>query len=95
MEHASLEVWFESLDPQENVILISTRGKTALTEADLKPGSHLVFGAESAGLPPSVWDRFGENSVRIPMSPGIRSLNVSVAVGVVLGAAMLRLKVIS
>jgi tRNA (cytidine/uridine-2'-O-)-methyltransferase len=87
-EHADLNAWFESIGSKEQVWLVSTKGKTPLPEADLKPGCHLVFGAESAGLPPSVWEKFGANSVRIPMKKYARSINVAAAVGIVLGAAI-------
>jgi tRNA (cytidine/uridine-2'-O-)-methyltransferase len=88
VEHPSLEAWMASLPPGAPVWLCSTRGATALPRAPLQPGSHLVFGAESAGLPPSVWQRFGADSLRIPLDPRARSLNLATAVGVVLGAAL-------
>ena len=89
-EHSGLEAWFSSIGASEQVWLVSTKGKTVLPQADFKPDCHLVFGAESAGLPPSVWERFGQNSVRIPMAEGARSINVAAAVGIVLGAALVR-----
>ena len=88
VEYAGLEAWFQSIGNGEKVILFSTKGRRGLAEAELTPGAHLVFGAESAGLPPSVWERFGEGSVQIPMAAGARSLNLATAVGVALGAAL-------
>jgi tRNA (cytidine/uridine-2'-O-)-methyltransferase len=90
VEHASLAAWMGTLGTEAEVFLFSTRGKVALPEVELKPGSHLVFGSESAGLPPSVWERFGERSVRIPMREDARSLNLATSVGIVLGAASFR-----
>jgi len=47
------------------------------------PGDVLVFGCESAGLPEDVLGRFAdETRLRIPMRPGVRSLNLSNAVAV-------------
>ncbi len=90
VEHAGLEAWFSSLGPDARVLLLSTRGATPLPQADLLPGTHLVFGAESAGLPPSVWGRFGASSAHIPMAEGARSLNLASSVGIVLGAALVK-----
>ncbi len=43
----------------------------------------LVFGRESAGLPDEVLAAFApERQLRIPMRPGMRSLNLSNAVAV-------------
>jgi len=44
----------------------------------------LVFGAETAGLPEDILERFGEGErFKLPMRPGNRSLNLSNAVAVV------------
>ena len=46
-------------------------------------GDWLVFGSESAGLPPAWRAQFDEaHQVRLPMRPGQRSLNLSNAVAV-------------
>ncbi len=43
----------------------------------------LVFGCETAGLPDAVLAGFGAGArLRIPMRPGVRSLNLSNAVAV-------------
>ena len=43
----------------------------------------LVFGCETAGLPDAVLAGFGADArLRIPMRPGVRSLNLSNAVAV-------------
>ena len=43
-----------------------------------------VFGSETAGLPPDVLDEFSAaRRIRLPMRPGIRSLNLSNAVAVI------------
>jgi len=47
--------------------------------------SVLVFGRESVGLDPEVREKYADRRVRIPMlDPGIRSLNLSNAVAIVL-----------
>ncbi|HEX4927210.1 MAG TPA: tRNA (cytidine(34)-2'-O)-methyltransferase [Burkholderiales bacterium] len=43
----------------------------------------LVFGAETAGLPQAILEEFStEQKIRLPMRPGIRSVNLSNAVAV-------------
>ncbi len=43
----------------------------------------LIFGRESVGLPAAIRDRYRARLVRLPMSdPGLRSVNVSTAVGI-------------
>ena len=49
-----------------------------------QPGDWLVFGCETAGLPPEIREQFPAGQrLRLPMLPGQRSLNLSNAVAVV------------
>ncbi|QDR81059.1 tRNA (uridine(34)/cytosine(34)/5-carboxymethylaminomethyluridine(34)-2'-O)-methyltransferase TrmL [Sporomusa termitida] len=48
----------------------------------------LVFGKETAGLPPSLLTAYPENCIRIPMLDEARSLNLSNAVAVVVYEAL-------
>jgi tRNA (cytidine/uridine-2'-O-)-methyltransferase len=61
----------------------TTRGSRLLPEAKLLPGDWLVFGCETAGLPPALRDTIDPaQRVRLPMRSGQRSLNLSNAVAV-------------
>jgi tRNA (cytidine/uridine-2'-O-)-methyltransferase len=61
----------------------TTRGQRLLGEVDWRPGDWLVFGSESRGLPPALREGWpGPQTVRLPMRPGQRSLNLSNAVAV-------------
>ena len=61
----------------------TTAGTTSLYDARFLPGDALVFGSESAGLPDPVLAGFPSAArLRIPMRPGVRSLNLSNAVAV-------------
>ena len=51
-------------------------------------GDVLVFGNESQGLPPSLPEQNAERSLRIPIRPQARSLNLSNAVGIVVFEAL-------
>jgi tRNA (cytidine/uridine-2'-O-)-methyltransferase len=61
----------------------TTNGPSSLYDARFLAGDVLVFGRESSGLPDDVLARFvPEARLRIPMRPGVRSLNLSNAVAV-------------
>jgi tRNA (cytidine/uridine-2'-O-)-methyltransferase len=61
----------------------STRGLRRHTEPEYRAGDVLVFGPETRGLPPEIFDGFApERRLRLPLRPGNRSLNLSNAVAV-------------
>ncbi|RME06541.1 MAG: TrmH family RNA methyltransferase, partial [Anaerolineae bacterium] len=62
--------------------LLMTDGETSLPDADWPSPVTLVFGPEGAGLPPQ-FRAYGQ-TVRIPQSGAIDSLNLAIAVGVTL-----------
>ncbi|MET0308033.1 MAG: tRNA (cytidine(34)-2'-O)-methyltransferase [Sphingomonas sp.] len=69
------------------LILFTTRGETRLPDARFAPGDTLLFGSESAGAPDFVHDR-ADLAVRIPLKPGLRSLNLAVSAGIALAEAL-------
>ena len=61
----------------------TTRGTQRFGDVAWRPGDWLVFGSETAGLPPAIRDSFADDRrVRLPMRAGQRSLNLSNAVAV-------------
>jgi tRNA (cytidine/uridine-2'-O-)-methyltransferase len=61
----------------------TTRASRTLHDAAFHPRDALVFGCETSGLPDAVVDTFAPDCrLRIPMRPGVRSLNLSNAVAV-------------
>ena len=63
---------------------IETSGARTYSEARLRAGDALLFGAESRGLPAAVLARVPpEQQLAIPMRPGNRSLNLANAVALV------------
>ncbi|WP_298832210.1 tRNA (cytidine(34)-2'-O)-methyltransferase [uncultured Piscinibacter sp.] len=61
----------------------TTRGTRSFAEVAWQAGDWLVFGSESAGLPPALRERFAPaQRLRLPMRAGQRSLNLSNAVSV-------------
>ena len=88
-ELASVRVW-PDLDACLNAIgaprwfAVSTRGRTRYDAIEYRAGDAFVFGPESRGLPAELLARCPDDrTVRLPMVPGNRSLNLSNAVAVV------------
>ena len=88
VRHASAEDFFDMAHQEgRRIILMSSRGSTRLPDAKFLPNDILLMGSESAGVPDAVHDRADE-TVRIPMTSGFRSLNIAVATGIGLGEAL-------
>jgi tRNA (cytidine/uridine-2'-O-)-methyltransferase len=62
----------------------STKAGHAYTDVTFPEDCFLVFGKETAGLPEALLEANLDNCIRIPMRPGIRSLNLSNSVAVIL-----------
>ena len=79
----------KSLPPHARVWLIESEGPKLYTEAWFSPDDCLVFGRETAGLPPALLQANGDRWLRIPMfNPKARSLNLSNCVALVLFEAL-------
>lgn len=70
---------------------LSTKAPRCYTEASYSDGCFLFFGKESKGLPEEFLEEHRQETVRIPMLPGIRSLNLSNSVAVTVYEAMRQL----
>lgn len=69
------------------LVLLTTRASQLYTGFAFGPADTLLVGSESAGVPDLVHGR-AEARLRVPMAPGLRSLNVAVAASMVLGEAL-------
>ncbi|MCB1537419.1 MAG: tRNA (cytidine(34)-2'-O)-methyltransferase [Rhodospirillales bacterium] len=69
------------------VILVETDGAVDLWDFAFRPGDILLLGRESAGVPREVYERV-DASIRIPMKPGLRSMNVVTAAALGIGEAL-------
>lgn len=69
------------------LVLVETDGAMSFQDFAFSTGDTLILGRESAGSPGELYEAAGA-SVRIPMLPGLRSLNVVMAGAVVLTEAM-------
>ena len=63
--------------------LFSKTAEPPYTDARFGRGDVLVFGSESQGLPNSLLEAHQDRTLRIPIRPEARSLNLSVSVGIV------------
>ncbi|HMF38615.1 MAG TPA: tRNA (cytidine(34)-2'-O)-methyltransferase [Isosphaeraceae bacterium] len=72
----------------------STKADLLYTEAVFQPGDAFVFGPEGRGLPASWLEECPDRSLRIPIQPEARSLNLANAVAIALfeGVRQLGLK---
>jgi tRNA (cytidine/uridine-2'-O-)-methyltransferase len=71
--------------PGERLLYFSKRAEPSYTEARYREEDVLVFGPETRGLPQELLDANRERCYRIPMiGAGVRSLNLSNAVSIVL-----------
>jgi len=79
---------FVECNPGIRFHLVETNGGVLYNEAEYKPGDFLIFGSEKPGLPTWLLEEYPQHIVRIPMMWDERSLNLSVAVGIVLYEAL-------
>jgi tRNA (cytidine/uridine-2'-O-)-methyltransferase len=69
------------------IVLIETDGAVSFQDFPFSTGDTILLGRESVGSPGELYEA-AQASVRIPMKPGLRSLNVATAAAVVLAEAM-------
>lgn len=82
--HASWPAFLDAARPDPaRMFALTTRGTRFVHEVAFRPGDWLVFGSETAGLPPELRESFAPGQrLKLPMRPGQRSLNLSNAVAV-------------
>ena len=66
----------------------STKAKRCYSEVSYPDDAYLIFGKETKGLPEELLHDNYDRAVRIPMGTGIRSLNLSNSVAIVLYEAL-------
>ncbi len=96
VRRAGLDYWdhleWEAVDDWEHLgrsldlsraWLITKFGTRNYSSISYHEGDVLVFGSESKGLPESLREEKSQSTLAIPMPGPVRSLNLSVAVGIV------------
>jgi tRNA (cytidine/uridine-2'-O-)-methyltransferase len=69
------------------LILLTTKAEIRYSDFAFRDGDRIILGRESAGVPAAVHDA-ADARIRIPMQPGIRSLNVAQAAAIGLAEAL-------
>jgi tRNA (cytidine/uridine-2'-O-)-methyltransferase len=85
LRHSSWEAFLET-NPAR-LVLLTTKAERAYADFAFEPSDTLLLGRESAGVPAGVAER-AATRLKIPLQPGMRSLNVAVAAAMVLGEAL-------
>lgn len=71
----------------KRLILLSTKADTAYTDFTFTESDILLVGRESAGVPDAIHDT-ADHRLLIPMTEGLRSINVALSAAMVLGEAL-------
>jgi tRNA (cytidine/uridine-2'-O-)-methyltransferase len=74
--------------PPERMWFFSKFGQCTYTDVSYSPGDVFVFGNESQGLPEWIRRSFAHRLLRIPIRAEVRSLNLSVSVGIAVFEAL-------
>jgi tRNA (cytidine/uridine-2'-O-)-methyltransferase len=84
LRHAGWEAFVRTARPDpERMFAFTTQGRQAFADLRWRAGDWMVFGSETSGLPDQVRGAIGAaHSVRLPLRPAQRSLNLSNAVAV-------------
>lgn len=88
--HASWDAflaWRAALQAPPRLVLLTTRAETAYTGFAFRADDILLLGRESAGVPDTV-HALADACIKVPMRPGLRSLNVAIAAAMVTGEAL-------
>ena len=73
------------------LVLLSSKAARPYTEFAFAADDVMLLGRETAGVPDDVRDA-ADAGLRIPLKPGLRSLNVALAAAMVLGEALRQTK---
>ena len=86
-EHGSFEKFLEKYKPEENnMFFATTKGKTKYTDIDYSNMDEVfvLYGKETKGLPEWLLEKYlNTKTIRIPMLPTLRSLNLSNSVAII------------
>ena len=84
--HAGFDA-FRATVGARRLVLFTTKGTVSAYDFGFLADDVLLFGKESAGVPPAVADAC-DARVRIPMRPEVRSMNLATAAALALGEAL-------
>ena len=93
-KHADWEIFYQwSKTHNYKLILLTTKSKKKYYEHKFNKNDILLFGRESAGVPEKI-HQCVDDRLLIPMQKGLRSLNISSAVSMIVGEALRQKKLV-
>ena len=90
-EHNSLNEFLEKYNSDlDKMFLVSTKSKHIYSEIEYNKYDEVffLFGKETKGLPEDLLKKYIDKAIRIPMKEGLRSLNLSNSVAIVVYEAL-------
>jgi len=87
MEYENFHDFIEK-NPKANFYLVESGTGTNFAQQKYKPGDFFIFGSETIGLPKWLLEKYQAQTINIPMTGEERSLNLSVATGIILYEAL-------
>ncbi len=84
--HASFAAFRDTLS-ESRLVLFTTKATTSAYAFTYRADDVLLFGKESAGVPPEV-AALADEKVRLPMRAEVRSLNLATSAALALGEAL-------
>jgi len=85
---AEFETYAKKNFPHGRLFFVETSGGKLYTNVEFAADDFLIFGSETVGLPDEILQNYPSQIIRIPMVGEERSLNLSVAAGIVLYEAL-------
>lgn len=86
-EHQSFDKFLQKYKPNENnMFFATTKGKTKYTDINYSTMNEVfvLYGKETKGLPEWILEKYLDTkTIRIPMLPALRSLNLSNSVAII------------
>lgn len=87
-EHKSLDEFLNKYKPEENnIFFATTKAQHCYTDVDYSQFENeevfVLFGKETKGLPEDLLKKYIDKTIRIPMRPVLRSLNLSNSVCII------------
>lgn len=90
-EHENLNEFLKKYNNELNkMFLVSTKSKHTYSEVEYNKYDEVffLFGKETKGLPEELLKKYIDKAIRIPMKEGLRSLNLSNSVAIVVYEAL-------
>lgn len=84
--HADFAAFRQAIGPRR-LVLLTTKARQSAYDFDFAPDDVLLFGKESAGVPPAIAETC-DVRLRIPMRPQVRSMNLATSAALALGEAL-------